>query len=137
MEPVNPQSKTILVINEDKLICDLFEMWLSQQGFNVETSVGPQAANLVRTEERQYDLVILERMADEQGHAAVKELQDRLGESAILFVVEDALDSGSLEEIQEEPNVKEVWQKPINMKSMNTKIHEILGTAPKAPNFGN
>ena len=36
-----------------------------------------------------------------------------------------------VEKLKKEPNVKSFFQKPVNVKELSLKVHEVLGTTPK------
>ena len=133
MESTEPKSKNILIVDDDKMICDLFQASLLRQGFNVVAAESGNKALEALKEGHHFDLILLDlMMPGKGGYVVLKDLQ-QIGfqDIPILVVTARALDSSTFQMISLESNVRGVLQKPVNMKEFNKKIHEILGTTPK------
>ena len=131
----NPDSKTILVIDDDRPTCLYFKTLLEFDGLHVETAFGgEEALNLLKSEaHQQFDLVILDLMMPGYGgYEVLKELQQPGYQDVPIFIeTAHVLDQATVDLINSESNVHGYWTKPIDTKEFKTKIHELLGTAPK------
>ena len=132
MESTAPKSKSILVVDDDKMICDLYQTSLLRQGFRVVAlPSGDKALEAIRAGHH-FDLVVLDLMMPGRGgYDVLKELQQSGHENIPIFVVTArALDPSTFRMISLESNVQGILQKPVDMKSFHKKIHEVLGTTP-------
>ena len=137
MQKNKPESKTILVVDDDRVACAFFETLLSRDGFQVEVvHDGESALNLMKSDAyHKFDLVILDLMMPRYGgYEVLKELQHGDYQSVPIFIVTArALDDGAVEMIRTESNVQEFWKKPVNAMEFRRKIHVALGTLPQKP----
>lgn len=135
MELDNPSGKSILVVDDDLAIRELFELLLRRHGFNVQTANnGEEAIKVLSSKIRKkFDLIILDlMMPNRSGYDALKELQEGLNRDIPIFIVTArALDRGTIEMIEQESNVRRFWSKPIDSRDFVEKVHEVLGTEPK------
>ena len=131
MEPSDPKSKTVLVVDDDASVCELYQMNLSRQGFRSATFYSGDEALKAIKGGRHFDFILLDLMMPGQGGFDVlKNLQQADPDTPIFVITARALDPSTFEMINFEPNVKGIFQKPLNMKELNKKLHEILGTTP-------
>lgn len=135
VEETDPESKTILVVDDDETVCGFFEMFLSREGFKVAVVMSGKAA-LDKLKARIYqkiDLVILDLMMPAPGgYEVLKELQQSDYQDVPIFIVTArALDDGAVSMLRLESNVREFWRKPVDSQRFKQKIHETLGTTPK------
>lgn len=134
MKSQRPDSRTILVVDDDRSICTLFETLLAQEGFQVVVeSDGEAALNLLKSDAyHQYDLVILDLMMPNYGgYEVLRELQQEGYQNVPIFIVTArALDPGTIEMIRSESNVVEFLRKPLEPSEFRSKVHEHLGTVP-------
>ena len=135
---LDPASKSILVIDDDKPTCLLFKTLLTGEGFQVETAYsGESALSLLKSDSyEKFDLIMLDLMMPGYGgYDVLKELQQGGYQNAPIFIVTArALDAGMVEMIRSESNVREFIAKPIDIKKFKTSVHEALGTAAKEKN---
>lgn len=131
MEPTDPKSKTILVVDDDASVCDLYQMNLSRQGFlSAAFYSGDEALKAIKGG-RHFDLILLDLMMPGRGGFDVlKDLQQADPNIPIFVVTARAMDPSTFQMISMESNVKGVLQKPLNMKEFNKQVHEVLGTTP-------
>jgi len=134
VDDTRPQSKSILVVDDDETICAYFEVLLSKEGFNVFTLMSGKTAldRLKARAFRKIDLVILDLMMPAPGgYEVLKELQNPDYQDVPIFIVTArALDPGSVSMLRLESNVKEFWKKPIDPAEFRKKLHDTLGTVP-------
>ncbi|OGR87534.1 MAG: hypothetical protein A3A86_07710 [Elusimicrobia bacterium RIFCSPLOWO2_01_FULL_60_11] len=129
----DPRTKTILVVDDDVTILDLFELSLVRQGFNaMRLPSGEKAIQIATRKGSMVDLIILDLMLPgKDGSEVLKELQNRGASSIPIFVVTaKAVTPEDIRKIKAEPNVKAFFQKPVDVKDLSAKVHEVLGTAP-------
>ncbi len=130
-----PESKTILVVDDDHSICAFFESMLSADGFRVVTETnGEDALKLVQSDSfDQYDLLILDLMMPNYGgFELLREMQQEGYQKIPIFLVTArVLDQGTIDMIRMESNVRDFLNKPVDSKEFRKKIHQLLGTTPK------
>lgn len=130
-----PETKSILVVDDDHSICAFFHTLLSQEGFHVVAETNSEdALKLVRTEAfQQYDLLILDLMMPNYGgYELLREIQSEGYQKVpIILMTARILDQGTIDMIRMESNVCEFVKKPVDPKDFRKKIHQILGTAPR------
>ena len=132
----DPRSKTILVVDDDVSILDLFELALVREGFNaMRLPSGEKVVQIVTKKSSIVDLIILDLMLPgKDGVAILKELQKHGSSHIPIFIVTaKALTGPEVDKLRSEPNVKEFFQKPVDVKRLKEKVHEVLGTQPKKP----
>ncbi|OGR89756.1 MAG: hypothetical protein A3A86_04550 [Elusimicrobia bacterium RIFCSPLOWO2_01_FULL_60_11] len=131
MDPTDPKSKTILVVDDDASVCELYQMGLSRQGFKTASvRAGDEALKAIKGG-KQFDLILLDLMMPGRGGFDVlKDLQAAAPDIPIYVVTARAMDTSTFQMISMESNVKGVLTKPLNMKEFNAKVHETLGTIP-------
>ena len=130
----DPRSKTILVVDDDVSILDLFELALVREGFNaMRLPSGDKVVQIVTKKSSIVDLVILDLMLPgKDGIAILKELQKHGATHIPIFIVTaKALLPADIEKLKNEPNVKDFFQKPVDVKKLKEKVHEVLGTLPR------
>ena len=132
MEPAEPKSKVILIVDDDDMICDLYKTSLARQGFRVVTAPSGEKALETLKAGRHFDLILLDLMMPGRGgYDVLKELQQPGFQDIPIFVVTArSLDKSTSQMISLESNVRGILQKPGDMKSFHKKIHEVLGTTP-------
>ena len=129
----DPRSKTILVVDDDVSILDLFELALVRDGFNaMRLPSGEKVVQIVTKKSSIVDLIILDLMLPgKDGIAILKELQKAGANVPIFIVTAKALPPADIEKLRKEPNVKDFFQKPVNVRQLSNRVHETLGTSPK------
>lgn len=137
MQPIkskDPSTRTILVVDDDRVAASFFETILYKDGFEVMVEHdGESALNLLRSDAyHKFDLVILDLMMPRYGgYEVLKELQQGEYQSVPIFIVTArALDDGAIEMIRSESNVHTFWKKPVNPAEFRRKVHVVLGTEP-------
>lgn len=128
-----PESKTVLIVDDDEGQRDLLAHIVSKEGFRtVLAQNGPEA--MKRMEELMPDAVLLDLMLPAMGgYEILREFQARgAGDVPVIIVTARELDRKSIDALRFEPNVKDVVSKPPNPVSLSGKLHGLLGTRPKA-----
>ena len=135
MDPTDPQSKTILMVEDDETVTTFFEVLLSREGFKpVVANSGESALDKLKAKiYRKIDLVLLDLMMPAPGgYEVLKDLQAPGYQNVPIFIVTArTLDSGTVGMLKLESNVLEFYKKPIDPKDLVQKVHQHLGTVPK------
>ncbi len=130
-----PESKTILIVDDDHSICAFLESLLSTEGFRVITeTTGEDALKLAQPDSfDQYDLLILDLMMPNYGgFELLRELQQEgYQKIPIIVMTARALDQGTVDMIRMESNVVDFMKKPVDPKELRKKVHQLLGTTSK------
>ena len=130
----NPRSRTILVVDDDPSICDVFEVALFREGFNIMKLLsGEKVMEMIKKESSVIDLVVLDLMLPGMGgYDILKAMQDSGYPKIPVFVITARmLDKEAVDKIKNESNVKDFWHKPVDIKAFTQRVHEVLGTVPK------
>ncbi|MCX7956299.1 MAG: response regulator [Endomicrobia bacterium] len=125
-------AKTILIIDDEDTIVDLFKYYISSQGFNVDIAKdGVGALEKIKSANKP-DLIILDAMLPKKsGYEIIKILQLENIKIPIIVVTGRIRDIESQMMFKLEPNVKEFLLKPVQPDLLISKIHNILNTKPK------
>ena len=122
----DPRTKTILVVDDDVTILDLFELALVKQGFNaMRLPSGDKAIQIATRKGSMVDLIILDLMLPgKEGSEVLKELQKRgAGNIPIFVVTAKAVTPEDIEKLKKEPNVKAFSKKPVEVKELAARVH--------------
>ena len=80
--------KNILVVDDEKTICDLIKIRLTQDGYNVTTALSGKEA-LGIAEKKDFDLIVLDIMMPEMdGYTVLEEMRkkDSLKNTPVMFL---------------------------------------------------
>ncbi len=131
MTNVDVKAKTILIIDDDETVGDLFEMLLRREGFKIEVVHSCKVAldRLKAESLGKFDLVVVDlMMPSPNGFQFIKELQNSPYDKIPLFVASAlSIDSKALAEMRQQANVVEVWKKPVDIMKFKKKVREHLG----------
>ena len=128
-----PSSKLVLIVDDDALVLDLLQTYVSLEGFQVVTAEnGRDAMDKIRA--KAPDLIITDlRMPKEGGYELLRSLQaSGNGRIPVIVVTASKLDQSTIEMIRGEGNVVEFVVKPIPRALFIKTMHRHLKTAPKA-----
>lgn len=128
----DPRTKTILVVDDEKSVCDLFELILKKEGFNVAVANDGEAAleRLRSNSAGKIDLVILDlMMPGTGGYEVLRELQHPPYQNVpVLVATSRDLDDLARDMIRVESNVCGIWEKPFDRNKFRRNLHLLLGT---------
>jgi len=139
--PGEPREKSIMVVEDDESMRMLIEMILKSDGFDV-VPVGSAEECLKAIESKLPDLIVMDFMLPGRGgYETIKDLQGTdAREVPVIVATARKLDGYTVKEIQNEPNVRDYFTKPIKQKQFLGKIHSLLNTrspeGPSSPGFG-
>lgn len=131
-----PQNKSILIIDDEPDICELFKTALESEGFKTHV-----AYDIKQTEEflstQIPDLIILDLMLP--GRSGFEFLRDlskpQFRKTKVIVITGKKIDASTKELLFFEPNVAEFLPKPVKPLALLYRIHQILGTTPKDIQF--
>ena len=135
MNVIETDLKTVLVVDDDPSICELLNVLLAREEFQViSTFRSRETLNLLRLGDYlKFDLLITDiQMPGYGGYSIIKDMQkEGYQNTPVLVLTGRNLDPGTVEIISKEPNVRAICKKPISPSELTAKVHELLGTTPK------
>ncbi len=120
--------KKILVVDDEEMIVNIMEKFLTMSGFGVVRAVGGEAAMKVLDSDERIDLMIVDmRMPDISGIDVVKKKIELKKKFPVLFLT-GAVDAGSsLDEIEKEDITEnDILLKPVDLSVLLGKIKDKL-----------
>ena len=139
MNVIQTELKTVLVVDDDPAICELLNVLLAREEFQViSTFRSRETLNLLRSGDYlKFDLLITDiQMPGYGGYSIIKDMQkEGYQNTPVLVLTGRNLDPGTVEIISKEPNVRAILKKPIAPTELTDKVHELLGTNPKHTSF--
>lgn len=127
-DPVDDETKTLLLVDDEEIICHVLEEYFVSKNFDVYTAPMPQLAiNIYRELHQEIDLVVLDVIMPEMtGFKLLKHLVDINPKVKVIFLSgysdEEALD------ISLRGHVMEFVEKPVNLK----RLHNVIQGVKKA-----
>ncbi len=129
----SPNTKTILIVDDDEFICLFIKTILEKDGFNVAIAYNGEEA-LKAIETTSVDLILLDWMMPVlSGFDVLKNLQNNQDKSKIpvMVVTASVTDSDTVSFIRKQMNVVEFMPKPIEHAYLLQRVHETLKTQPE------
>jgi len=130
---IEPKEKMIFVVDDDPGFTHICVDFLDREGFRTGSAFDGEEA-LRKIIHSKPDLIILDLLLPKlSGYEVIKKLQeDYFAKSIPIFIVTiKKLDPGTKELFSLEPNVKEFFNKPVNLHILVLKVHQFLNTIPK------
>lgn len=124
--------KLIMIVDDDRDICDMLEFIMTREGFRVATALDGKDC-LARVQADRPDLIILDLMMPRQGGFEVLRSLQQEGDTAkipVVVITGRYTDRTTADMIHQEPNVVEFLEKPLNPQAMALTMHKILKTSP-------
>ncbi len=123
-------SRTILVVDDEKRLCDMVRAYLTQEGFRVVTASNGQEALFVARHEKP-DLILLDLMMPEMGGYEFMRAYTRERDTPIIIL------TAKLEENDKvlglELGADDYVTKPFSMRELTARVRAHLRRASKAP----
>ena len=120
-----PQEQTLLIMDDEPLMTDVFRQAMTRQQFQVlVASSGKEGLALLQKAGVSVDLIITDMtMPGMDGLAVARELYARLPHIPVLIATGHDLDPIALDM---PPNVVEIIRKPYQMRALAERLREIL-----------
>jgi len=120
-----PQDETVLIVDDEPLMTDVFRQWMTKRGFRVLTaSSGREAMETLAVEAGAIRLVITDlTMPDMSGQELARSLYARAPTLPVLIATGHDLDAS---EIDLPPNVVEIVRKPYQNRVLADRMREII-----------
>lgn len=127
VEMPHPNTETLLIVDDEPLMTDLFRQMMSRQGYNVLTSNGgKEALSLLENTETTVSLIVMDmNMPDMNGLETAHALQQQVPDIPILIATGLGSDAS---EADLPSNVVGIVQKPYQGRTLAERIRAILDT---------
>jgi DNA-binding NtrC family response regulator len=113
-------SHRIMVIDDEKIVCDMAKLSLQQEGYAVETFMNPVMA-LKRLEEEKFDVVVTDyRMQGIDGMEVLRTVKSNYPTTQVIMLTAFANLDNALEALRRE--VHDFFPKPVKLKELKASI---------------
>ena len=126
---LHSESETLLIADDEPLMTDLFQQFMTKRGFRVLTAgTGQEALATVAAEGGAIRLVILDiTMPDMSGMEVARQLAERAPDLPVVIASGHDLDSS----LALPPNIAQVVKKPYQNRVLAERIREIIDAASR------
>jgi DNA-binding NtrC family response regulator len=120
-----PQDETLLIVDDEPLMTDVFRQFMSKRGFHVVTAAsGEEALRVINENLDAVDLIITDMtMPDLNGAELARRLFELVPQVPVMIATGHDLDPVALGMT---PNIVEVVRKPYQNRRLAERIREIL-----------
>jgi DNA-binding response OmpR family regulator len=120
--------KSILLIDDDELLCDLFASLLELEGYHV-VKAGNGKAGLAALAQNSFDLIILDLLMPlMDGIVFIRNVPSHVNKIPPILVISASADGAILDQLKT-PQVIGVLRKPINPSELLAHVKAALNTA--------
>jgi DNA-binding response OmpR family regulator len=123
-------TKTVLVVDDEKRLCDLVGAYLTQEGFRVVTARDGQEALFVTRHEKP-DVILLDLMMPEMGGYEFIRAYAKEGESPIIILTARVEENDKV--LGLELGADDYVTKPFSMRELSARVRAVLRRSAKAP----
>lgn len=114
----------IMVIDDERIVCDMAKLSLQQEGYVVETFMSPEKA-LKRMEEEKFDVVVTDyRMKDIDGMEVLRTVKSLYPTTQVIMLTAFANLDAALEALRRD--VHDFFPKPVKLKELKASIRRAL-----------
>ena len=118
----------IMVIDDEKIACDMFRMSLEQAGYIVETFLNGETA-LARLKEQKFDIVVMDLMMKGiDGMEVLRTANSLYAHTKAIMITGPARRDNAVEVLRED--VHDFIPKPVRLKELNASIQRALRNEP-------
>jgi DNA-binding NtrC family response regulator len=118
-------AKKIVVIDDEKIVCDMTKKILEAEGYEVETFTDSQLA-LERIQTQSFDLVITDlKMENVSGMDILKEVNRLYPQTRVIMLTAYATLDATIEAIRE--RIYDFFPKPVKIDEMKKSVKKALG----------
>jgi len=116
--------KSVIVIDDEKVVCDMTKLVLSIEGYEVETFTDSKKA-LERIKEKEFDLVITDlKMEDVDGMDILKTVNKLYPNTKVIMITAYATLDTAIEALRK--RVFDFFPKPIKIKELKKTVKDAL-----------
>ncbi len=118
-------AKKIVVIDDEKIVCDMAKKILEAEGYEVETFTDSELA-LQRVRSAQFDLVITDlKMEHVSGMDILKEVNKLYPQTRVIMLTAYATLDATIEAIRE--RIYDFFPKPVKIEELKISVKKALG----------
>ncbi len=118
--------KSIIVIDDEEVVCKMTKMILEKEGYEVETYTDSTQA-LARIKEKRFDLVITDlKMEEVDGMEILRTVNKLYPDTELIMITAYATLDTALEALRE--RVFDFFPKPIKIEELKESVKKALGT---------
>ena len=118
--------KQIVVIDDEKIVCNMVQRILAQEGYEVETFIDSTQA-LERIREKEFDLVITDlKMENIDGMDILKEVNQLYPEAKVIMLTAYATLDAAIDAIRE--SIFDFFPKPVKIEELKRSVKKALGS---------
>lgn len=122
---MNPKQKTILLIDDDDLLCDLLSSFLELEGYNV-VSAANGSDGLDKLQQQSFDLILLDLLMPlMDGVVFLRKMPDTVAVPPPVLVI-SASASGDVLDVLKVPGVAGILRKPISPPELLAHVAAVL-----------
>jgi DNA-binding NtrC family response regulator len=114
----------VMVIDDEKIVCDMAKMSLEQEGYMVETFLNAEPA-LARLKAKRFDVVVTDyKMKGIDGMDVLRTVKDLYPETEVIMITAFANLDTAIEALR--GKVHDFFPKPVKIKELKTSIQRAL-----------
>jgi DNA-binding NtrC family response regulator len=116
----------IIVIDDEKIVCDMAKKILENEGYEVETYINSQNA-LERIRQQPFDLVITDlKMENVSGMDILREVNKLYPQTKVIMLTAYATLDATIEAIRE--RIYDFFPKPVKIEELKNSVKKALGS---------
>ena len=116
--------KEIIVIDDEKIVCNMCKRVLEADGYEVETFTDSVLA-LQRIQEKRFDIVVTDlKMEDVSGMDILREVNTRYPDTKVIMLTAYATLDAAIEAIREK--IFDFFPKPVKIEDLKKSIRKAL-----------
>lgn len=117
--------KKILVVDDEKIVCDMARIILQKEGYEVETFTDSVLA-LDALRNKPYDLVVTDlKMENVSGMDLLREVNQLYPETKVIMLTAYATLDATIEAIRE--RIHDFFPKPVKIEELKQSVKKALG----------
>jgi DNA-binding NtrC family response regulator len=117
--------KKILVVDDEKIVCDMARIILQKEGYEVDTFTDSVLA-LDAIRDRSYDLVVTDlKMENVSGMDILREVNHLYPETKVIMLTAYATLDATIEAIRE--RIYDFFPKPVKIEELKNSVKRALG----------
>ncbi|MEJ2683537.1 MAG: response regulator [Candidatus Sulfobium sp.] len=119
----------IMVIDDEKIVCDMAKMSLEQEGYDVETFMNAEPA-LKRLAEEKFDIVVTDyKMKGIDGMEVLRTVRKLYAGTKVIMITAFANLDAAIEALRSD--VHDFFPKPVKIKELKASIQRALDEGNK------